>query len=127
MTEEQKFNKLKKLSKDQVFDLSFPPTLTLKRFREMTKDMPEDSLILVERMHDLYFENNRWGVYLEKMNLLFQERENQKPVETLSGESIAQNPTEPEIIERLKTQYIPAYFCIKRTTEPKLIYIDFHY
>lgn len=128
MTPEEKFDKLKKLTKEDLFNkTTYPYNLTLKRFREITKDMPEDSVILVERIHDTYFENHNWSVYLEENEYSFQERESQNSIETLSGESIPQNPKDPKKIEMLKSEYIPAHFCIKRKSEPKIIYIDFHY
>lgn len=128
MTPEEKFNKLKKLTKEDLFNkTTCPYNLTLKKFREITKDMPEDSIILIERIHDTYFENHNWSVYLEENEYSFNEKESQNSIETLSGESIPQNPKDPKIIEMLKSEYIPAHFCIRRKSEPKLIYIDFHY
>jgi len=127
MTPEEKFDKLKKLTKEELFHNHYPPSLTLKKFREITKDMPEDSIILIERIHDTYFENHNWSVYLEENEYSFNEKESQNSIETLSGESIPQNPKDPKKIEMLKSEYIPAHFCIRRKSEPKLIYIDFHY
>ena len=65
--------------------------------------MPEDSIILVERIHDTYFENNNWHVYLEENEYSFNEKESQNSIETLSGESIPQNPKDPKKIEMLKS------------------------
>jgi hypothetical protein len=35
--------------------------LTIKDLKKMIEDMPDDGLVLVQRIQDIYFENHHWG------------------------------------------------------------------
>lgn len=116
---------MNKITKDELFNSE--EFLTLGNFRKKTEHLPDSTKIVVERIHDVYFEKNNWKVFLSDSEDLLNEIEKQNPIETLSGEFILEKKElSNEFLDELKTQYIPARFAIIKDT-PKIIFIEFHY
>jgi hypothetical protein len=57
-------SKLPKLLTDK--DIEKHDWLNIGELKEKIKDLPNDGKILIQRVEDFYYEENNWGVYLEK-------------------------------------------------------------
>ena len=99
-------------------------------------NLPDDALVMVQRIEDKYFENNKWGVYLkhgEHSNRLSEHNkdiENGKYLDKSNFPDITPEHLVPFTQEQIKDameQYHPAFSCVKYHDEENLLFIDSHY
>jgi len=94
----------KVISQDEVLN-KYEHFLTaggIKKFIE-ENNIPDTAKVLIERVHDVYYEKHGWGVYL-------------KP-------GMHSDAGIPETMN----QYHPAWCCVKYSDEPNILFIDLHY
>ena len=115
---------------------SYKDHLTIKELKKMIADMPDDGLVLVQRIEDFYYENNHWGVILkEGMDYHNAKRFND---DLASGKYEDKEkypkakpeewkPFSEEDLELTKDQYHPAWCVVKYKDDPKNLYLDLHY
>lgn len=129
---------LRKLTKDEIVN-SFSHSLTvgdLKKFIE-ENNIPDNAKVMVQRVHDHYFENNNWGVYLKEGYWYNSaEKTNDNMLEEIERRN---NGLEPEydiedpksmmfeMNDDLKEQYYPAWSCVRYGDDQDLLFIDSHY
>ena len=60
--------KLKVLTKDELLSYRNSHYLTVGRLLEFIKDnnIPEDAIVVSQRIEDIYFQTHHWGVYTKE-------------------------------------------------------------
>lgn len=109
--------------------------LTVGRLKEMIKDMPDDGLVLVQRIEDFYYENNKWGVILKEGEdyhwgkSFNEDLSTGKYADTDQYPNFDKNtsPISEEDLELSKEQYHPAWCGVRYADDPKNLYLDLHY
>ena len=108
----------------------------LKKFLEQHPELPDDSLVLTQRVEDRYYEKNGWGVVLKEghhyhmvktHNIRMEEEIRRRK----NGEHPKYDMEDPskfieELTDDLKDQYHPAWSCVKYKDDDNL-YLDLHY
>lgn len=129
---------LRTLSKEDLIN-SFNHGLTvggLKKFIE-ENNVPDNAKVMVQRVHDHYFENNNWGVYLKEGYWYYSaEKTNENMLEEIERRNKGLEPEydleDPkslmvELGDELKEQYYPAWSCVRYRDDQDLLFIDSHY
>ena len=108
----------------------------LKMFLEQHPELPDDALVLTQRVEDKYFEENGWGVVLKEgdhydMAKTHNIRMEEEIRRRKNGEHPKYDMEDPskhihELTDDLKDQYHPAWSCLKYKNDNNL-YIDLHY
>jgi hypothetical protein len=108
----------------------------LKKFLENNPDLPDDALVLTQRVEDKYYEENGWGVVLKEgfWYHAFNENNIRMADEILrreNGEEPEYDIEDPskaitELNDENKEQYHPAFSCLRYNDDNNL-YIDLHY
>jgi predicted DNA-binding protein (MmcQ/YjbR family) len=147
---------MNKLTKEQLKSYTGLRVKDLKKFIEKN-NVPDDALVLIERVEDKYYEEidisginsvngvlpensktNGWGVYLKEAesyydSLLHNKRIregyyfNKEEFPDLKEGSGFFNELSEEELEKTKTQYHPAWSCVKYIDEDDLLFINLHY
>ena len=110
----------RELTKEEIFEYHGLTVGELKKF--LTKNnLPDDAPVIVQRVEDVYFNENHWGVYLKEgestWNLRLYEASHKDEVSPL---------TEDEIKQSME-QYHPAFACAKYPDDNDILFIDLHY
>ena len=108
----------------------------LKKFLENNPDLPDDALVLTQRVEDVYYEENGLGVVLKEgypyhMTKTANIRMEEEIRRRKNGEHPKYDMEDPsaliiELTDDLKEQYHPAWSCLKYKDDNNL-YIDLHY
>lgn len=108
----------------------------LKKFLENNPDLPDDALVLTQRVEDVYYEEHGWGVVLKEgypyhMTKTANIRMEEEIRRRKNGEHPKYDMEDPsalimELTDDLKEQYHPAWSCLKYKDDNNL-YIDLHY
>ena len=108
----------------------------LKKFLEQNPELPDDALVLTQRVEDKYYEENGWGVVLKEgdhyhMVKTHNVRMEEEIRRRKNGEHPKYDMEDPskhihELTDDLKEQYHPAWTCIKYKDDNNL-YLDLHY
>ncbi len=94
--------------------------LTIGRLREFlaeNQDLDDDALMLVERVHDVYYNEHGWAVVYKKGDMCYM----LKKLEAF-GEIV----TDAELQESMN-QYHPAWCITRYADDKKDVYIHLHY
>ena len=98
--------------------------------------MPDDGLVLVQRIEDFYYENNHWGVILKEGEQHYAAKKfNEDLASGKYGDKEKYpratpeewKPISEEDLELLKEQYHPAWCVVKYKDDPDNLYLDLHY
>ena len=125
------------ITKEELIN-SYEHRLTVKDLKEFIKKhkLPDGAKIMIQRVEDVYFEENHWGVYLKEGE---QSRECRKWNKDIQDEGyLNERPKLKEIKNELKAfteeqiresmeQYHPAWSCVYYKDEKDLLFIDLHY
>lgn len=100
---------INELTKDQFQDPRYNHGLTVGKLKKYLADhdLPDDALVLIQRVEDRYYETHGWGVYLKE------------------GEYARDR--EGNIIKENLQQYHPAWCCLQYEDDKDLLFIDLHY
>jgi len=108
----------------------------LKKFLEEHSELPDNALVLTQRVEDRYYEKNGWGVVLKEgyhyqMNKTHNIRMEEEIRRRKNGEHPKYDTEDPskhivELGDSMKEQYHPAFSCLKYKDDDNL-YIDLHY
>jgi hypothetical protein len=106
----------------------------LRKFIEDNSDLSDDSLIMIERIEDVYYEKYNWGVYKKDSyysNMIKQINENidngvynNKKEYPIPPEKIK---ILPEELEEFKDEFHPAWGIARYFDESDLVFIKLHY
>lgn len=102
---------MKTLSKEDLKYLNHH--LTIGKLREFlnNSDLPDDGLVMIERVEDVYYEKHGWKVYLKDGQYTPEFRE--------------ESADEAKVQESMN-QYHPAW-CVTTYTQDDNLFIDLHY
>jgi hypothetical protein len=108
----------------------------LRKFLEDHPELPDDALVLTQRVEDKYYEQHGWGVVLKEgeqynMSMTHNNRMEEEIQRRKNGEEPMYYVDDPskhihELTDDLKDQYHPAFCCVKYTDDDNL-YLDLHY
>lgn len=107
----------------------------LKKFIE-EHNIPDDALVMSQRVHDLYFEKNGWGVYkkhglfsqqMMEFNQNLEQGVYDNPEEYPLMTEKHKVPYSQEDIEAAMEQYHPVWSPVKYRDEDDLLFLDLHY
>ncbi len=111
--------------------------LTVGRLKEFIEkhNLPNDALVMIQRIEDVYFEENHWSVYLKDgmfvedakqwnidIDNKFLNKEEYPNFDRSEYDYISE-----EEIKELKEQYHPAFSCVRYNDDTDLLFIDLHY
>ena len=103
---------MKTLSKEDLKYLNAGFTIgKLREFLAKHPELPDDGLVMIERVEDVYYEKHGWKVYLKDDEHTQYLRDKDKS---------------PEEVEKSMNQYHPAW-CSKIYPDDKNLFIDLHY
>lgn len=71
-------------------------------------NLPDDGLVMAQRVEDCYYKKYGWGVYLKEGEHTFKDNKG-------------------NIIKESLEQYTPAFCCVKYNDENEHLFIDLHY
>lgn len=108
----------------------------LKKFLAEHPELPDEALVLTQRVEDKYYEKSGWGVVLKEgyhydmsktANIRMQDEIRRRK----NGEHPKYDMEDPseyiiELTDEMKEQYHPAWSCLKYRGDDNL-YIDLHY
>lgn len=128
----------RELTKEELLKYAGSHFLTvgkLKAFLEKYQ-LPDDALVVVQRIEDKYYEKHGWGVYLKKGEQTHNLEQFNKDVESGKYLDKEQYPlikeenlklfTEEEIKESME-QYHPAWSYVFYKDDPDVLFLDLHY
>lgn len=108
----------------------------LRKFLEQNPELPDDSLVLIQRVEDMYYEKGGWGVVLKeghyynmvKTNNVRMQEEIQRRKNGEHPKYEMEDPSKyiTELTDEWKEQYHPAWTCLRYRDDNNL-YIDLHY
>ena len=127
--------KIREISLDELEGYRKNGFLTVKRLKGMLEKLPDDGLVLVQRVEDMYYEENGWGVLKKPGEFYYQYKmmneeiragkfDNKEEYPEINPENLKEIPEEE--LELYKEQYHPAWCCLKYNDD-KHLYIDLHY
>jgi hypothetical protein len=128
--------KLRELSKKELKDYS--DFLTVGRLKKFLNehDLPDDALVVAQRVEDTNYENNNWGVYLKEGEDTPSIKQWNKNVENGKYLDKKQYPkikkedlvlhTDKEIKESMD-QYTPVWCCVRYPDDKDILFLDLHY
>ena len=127
----------KELTKEEIVDKykSYLTVGDLKKHLEKY-NIPDDAKVLVQRVEDIYYENNNWSSYYkigEQARHALQWNEdiksgkylNKEKYPSMKEENLIPN-TEKEIKENMD-QYHPVWSCVRYQNDHDLLFLDLHY
>jgi hypothetical protein len=128
---------MRKLSRKELFDMNHYLTVgDLKKFLRDNPDITDDAPVVVERIQDIYFKDNGWGVYLKEGDSYYwKSKLNEDMKEEIErrkrGEEPEYSMEDPSLYieepsEKDMNQYIPTWCCVKYPNE-NILFIDLHY
>jgi len=108
----------------------------LRKFLDQHPEIPDDALVLAQRVEDMYYEKGGWGVVLKeghyynmvKTNNVRMQEEIQRRKNGEHPKYEIEDPSKyiTELTDGWKEQYHPAWSCLKYRDDDNL-YIDLHY
>lgn len=100
----------------------------LKKFIE-ENNIPDDALVLIQRVEDFYFEKNNWKVYLKEGQHTHYFKQFNESIQNNEFENKNLKEFSEQDIELSKEQYHPAFCCVNYLDEPDkdFLFIDLHY
>jgi hypothetical protein len=113
--------------------------LTVRRLKKILDKMPDDGLILIQRVKDIYYDNHGWGVvkkigenYHTSKSLSVRAKsgefdDTEKYPEMTEETRNALKVISDEELDVLKEQYHPAWCYAIYPDDDKNVYIDLHY
>lgn len=127
----------KELSKEDLMSYHESHYLTVGRLKEFIKEyeLTDDSLVVVQRVEDIYYENHKWGVYLKEGESAHSCKSWNEDIkgEYLDAERYPRlvgkelKPfTEKEIRQSME-QYSPIFSCVRYTDDKDILFLDLHY
>jgi len=125
---------MRKLSRKELFDMNHYLTVgDLKKFLRDNPDITDDAPVVVERIQDIYFKDNGWGVYLKEGESYYGKIELNSDMKDeierrRKGEEPEYSMEDPslyieEVSENDMVQYIPSWSCVKYSDE-NILFID---
>jgi hypothetical protein len=109
--------------------------LTIGELKKIIANIPDDGKILIERIEDVYYENNHWGVVLKegesylnakKWNENIDSETYKNNIKYPNAENTLRKYSEKEL-EAEKTQYHPAFCVSTYKDDDNNLYINLHY
>lgn len=112
-------------------------TLTVGELKRIIEDndIPDDAIIMTERIEDVYYEKYKWGVYLHEGYMHWESKKHNADIH--SGKYLDKEKypdiTEDdlkiipdEILEEYKDQYSPASSCFVEDIDNTILFIRLH-
>jgi len=128
---------IKKLTKEDLN--SYKNTyLTVGQLKEFLykNQLPNDAIVVTQRVEDVYYEQHNWGVYLKEGEHANNAKQWNKDIENGKYLDKEKYPlivdkdlkmfTE-EDIENQKEQYTPVFCCVQYKDDKDVLFLDLHY
>ncbi len=125
----------KEISKEELF--KYEHYLTVGKIKEFLNkyDLSDDSMVVVQRIEDFYYENNGWSVYLKEGESYWHcERWNEdikgdyldtKKYPRLVGKELKLFTEEQ--MKQSMCQYSPIWSCVRYNDDKDILFLDLHY
>ncbi|MCK9273389.1 hypothetical protein M0P65_07675 [Candidatus Gracilibacteria bacterium] len=120
---------MKELTKEDLAEYKENHYLTVGKLRKSLENVPDDSIVLVERIEDKYFENNNEGVYpIEGQFCYFAKKYNEDVKNGEWGTHLYHDTYTDEQISSFQEQFVPAWSSSKyHKDENEIFLIHMHY
>jgi len=126
--------KIRELSKEEL--KKYSDFLTVGRLKKFLNehDLPDDAIVVTQRIEDHYYENNNWGVYLKEGEDTYYVKQRNKDIKNgkyLNKENYPDIKnikiyTDEEIKETME-QYTPVWSCVRYPDDKDILFLDLHY
>lgn len=135
---EKQKNIPKELTKEELLSYIKSGFLTvggIKKFIEKY-NLSDDSIIVVQRVEDFYYENNNWSVYLKEGEHTYyckqwnRDIESGKYLDKTQYPKIKEENLKPFTEEQIKQsmeQYHPVWSCVRYNDDKDVLFLDLHY
>jgi hypothetical protein len=125
----EKVNKLPDVILSQAELEKYGHHLNIGTLKKMIEDMPDDGLVLVQRIEDFYYEKNGWGVVLKEGEHYHHAKSFNADVAAGEYDHIKENMKQfsEGDLDLIKEQYHPAWCVVKYEDDDKNLYLDLHY
>lgn len=129
-------SKLRLYTKEEL--VNYPMHLRvgdLKKFLDK-HSLDDNAIVMVQRVEDIYYEKNNWGVYLKKGESYNYCLKHNRDVESGKYLDKEKYPNiKPENLKIMSEkdmqdamdQYHPAWSCIRYNDDKEMLFIDLHY
>jgi hypothetical protein len=126
------------LSKEKLLSYIKSGYLTVGRIKEFIEkhELSDDSIIVVQRVEDIYYEKHHWSVYLKEGEHAHSAKEWNKDIENGKYLDKAKYPkmkeenlkpfTEEQIRQSME-QYSPIWSCVRYKDDKDVLFLDLHY
>lgn len=107
---------MKKISKEDLLARLNCGHLTvgdLKKFL-VEHNIPDDAIVLSQRVEDVYFDNLNWRVYLKET---YETERYRRKFPEISQEEI----------DQASSQYVPVWCPVFYSDDPDILFLDLHY
>ena len=100
---------IKEITKEELIN-RYQYYLTVGRLKEFLNEhnLPDNAIVVIQRVQDVYYEKHNWGVYLKEGEHTFKDEEG-------------------NIVKESLEHYHPAWCCVKYKDEDDVLFIDLHY
>jgi hypothetical protein len=107
---------IREITKEDLKGYGRSGFLTVKYLKKFLEEhaLPDDAIVLIQRVEDVYYEKNGWGVY-------------KKDGEWVDYANKYSPDISPEELDEFKEQYHPAWCCVFYHDDPDMLFIDLHY
>lgn len=138
-TSEMEFADIKmpeELTKEELKHFGISHYLTVGRLKKYLEEHPfdDDSMVVVERVADHYYETGGWKSYYKENEHTHWAREWNEEIDKgtihktyprLKSEQIKKHSEER--LQEMKTQYHPIWCCVRYGDDKDILFLDLHY
>jgi len=127
----------REISKEELNGFAEHHYLTVGRLEKFIKEheLTPDSIVVVQRVEDFYYEQNKWGVYLKEGEAAHSckswneditgEYLDAKRYPRLAGKEL--KPFTEQQIKQSMEQYQPVWSCVRYNDDKDVLFLDLHY
>ena len=131
-------SKVAELSKEDLKKYANGHHLTVARLKDFLNEhnLPDDAIVVVQRIEEVYYEKHHWGSYLKKGEHTFHAEQWNRDIESGKFLDKEQFPnmreeilipfTEEQIKESME-QYHPVWSCVRYNDDSDILFLDLHY
>lgn len=121
-------NKITELSKKDL--KKYVDFLTVGRLKEFLNEhnLPDDAIVVVERVEDVYYEKYDWGVYLKKGEHYHSAKRLKKDIKKgIYPKAKDLKPYTKEEMKEMMEQYHPVWCCARYKDDKDILFLNLHY
>lgn len=118
---------MKKLTKDELLEYRDSGYLTWGELKEwaLKNNIPDEAIVVVERVEDFYYDKNNWSVYCKENSLCSNLRRINGDI--AAGAIELKQPFTEEQVNDARSEYHPVWSPVYYSEDPNILFLDLHY